>query len=151
MLLPWILGPMFGKIADKQKPELLVVGGLLLSLLGWVPLSYISENTVRQRVILFVSLLFMGTFFAIVQTSSSVQINKIVREEHERCPGTFGPHGGTAQANAFIVEAFAVGSLIGAFVAWGCLQGQGWSFLCYLATIICAASAILVNLVSGLH
>ena len=114
-------------------------------------LPQISGNTRPQQIALWISLVILGTCFATVQTCSSVRINLVIVEEVKRSQDIFGPHGGSGQANAFIVVAYSIGAFLGPFLGGWFLQQQGWAFFCYFTMALCSTSAILMGLFSGVH
>ncbi|KAI9887353.1 MAG: hypothetical protein M1823_000869 [Watsoniomyces obsoletus] len=148
-LAPSILSPIAGYICDRYGARWLMSAGCIIAVPPLVLIRLVTENTMKQKVLLSALLAIMGTGFVLILVPAMAEMTYLVHAKEERRPGVFGEKGAYAQAYGLFNMAFAAGTLIGPL--WGGFveQKAGWGTVGWSLGLFVGVSVVPAVLFTG--
>lgn len=127
IVIPTLLSPVIGYLGDKYGGRWFAAAGYLLACPIFVLLRLVTHNSIRQKVLLVVLLVFIGLAMTLSFPLIMAEITHIVAaKEQSRPKGSYGKGGAYAQAYGLFNMAFALGTLVGPIWAGLIKQNYGW-------------------------
>ncbi|RDW81984.1 MFS transporter-like protein [Coleophoma cylindrospora] len=142
LLVPSFISPLIGAISDRYGPRWLVVGGFIFVVPFWVLLRLVTENTLKQKVLLCALLALIGVGLAFVMPPLMAEITYLVDAKEQANPGIFGANGAYAQAYSLFITAFAAGTLIGPIWAGYVRDKAGWGTMSWSLGLFSVAGMV---------
>jgi MFS family permease len=142
IIVPTFLAPVTGAISDHYGPRWLTVIGFTIALPFWVCLRFVTENTIRHKVLLSALLVLIGASLTCILSPLMAEITYVVDAKEKKNPGTFGKTGAYAQAYGLFVMSYAAGALVGPL--WGGLVNStaGWGTTTWTLGLLSASGAV---------
>ncbi|KAJ5055605.1 major facilitator superfamily domain-containing protein [Bipolaris maydis] len=146
IVIPSFLAPFWGWLCDKYGGRYLVVIGFLCGCPPLVCLRFVTENTMRDKVLLCALLAIVGLFIGMTFAPVMAEISAVAEAKERRLiasgrPG-FGKGGAFAQAYALFNMAFAGGSMAGPLLAGFIVEAHGWATMAAVLGGLSAAAAV---------
>jgi MFS family permease len=127
IVIPTLASPVIGYLGDKYGGRWFSAAGYLLACPMFVLLRLVTHNSIRQKVLLVVLLVFIGLAMTLSFPVIMAEITHIVAaKEQSRPKGSYGKGGAYAQAYGLFNMAFALGTLVGPIWAGLIKQSYGW-------------------------
>lgn len=127
VVIPTLVSPVIGYLGDKYGGRWFSTAGYLLACPMFVLLRLVNHNSIRQKVLLIVLLVFIGFAMTLSFPVIMAEITHIVAaKEQSRPKGSYGKGGAYAQAYGLFNMAFALGTLVGPIWAGLIKQNYGW-------------------------
>lgn len=127
IVIPTLLSPVIGYLGDKYGGRWFSAAGYLLACPMFILLRLVTHNSIRQKVLLVVLLVFIGLAMTLSFPPIMAEITHIVAaKEQSRPKGSYGKGGAYAQAYGLFNMAFALGTLVGPIWAGLIKQNYGW-------------------------
>lgn len=139
LIVPSLLAPAIGWVADRYGSRWLVVLGFLGGIPLYVLLRLINYNSIRQKVLLCALLSLIGITMTIVMGPLIAEITYVVEAEEKRSPGMYGKNGAYAQAYGLFTMAFSLGTLVGPFWSGFIEVAAGWDTMTWTLGLLSAA------------
>ncbi|EUC46692.1 hypothetical protein COCMIDRAFT_92194 [Bipolaris oryzae ATCC 44560] len=144
--IPSFLAPLWGWLCDKYGGRYIVVTGFLCGCPPLVCLRFVTENTIRDKVLLCALLAITGLFIGMTFAPVMAEISAVAEAKERKLiasgrPG-FGKGGAFAQAYALFNMAFAGGSMAGPLLAGFIVEAHGWATMAAVLGGLSAAAAI---------
>ena len=127
ILLPSLLQPIFGGITDRyqQGRRLLAAGGCLLATPAYILLRLVTQNTLRQKVLLCALLVIIGLAMAITMPAIIAEIGATVADAEKNDPRAI-KRSVIATGWSLVNGAYAAGCLVGPLFAGLIRNAAGW-------------------------
>ena len=146
IVLPTFLAPLIGYLTDRFGARYPTAVGFLLTAPPYICLRYVTENTIRDKVLLCALLALIGLFVTFTFPGIMAEISKVVeaKEEKMRQHGQkgWGKGGAYAQAYALFNMAYAGGCLVGPLLAGFVVEEHGWGTMAWVLGLLSAATAV---------
>jgi MFS family permease len=145
LVIPSLLSPFFGFISDRygsHGTRALCTIGFLGSIPFWVSLRFVTYNTIGQKVLLAVLLVFIGLCLTTGMAPLMAEIDHVVELEEKRKPGSFGKRGAAAQGFGLFNAAFALGALIGPLWSGFVVETAGWGTMGWTFAILGGSAGV---------
>jgi MFS family permease len=145
LVVPSLLSPLFGFISDRygsHGTRALCTTGFLSAIPFWISLRFVTYNTIGQKVLLSVLLVFIGLCLTTGMAPLMAEIDHVVELEEKRKPGTFGKRGAAAQGFGLFNAAFALGALIGPLWAGFVVENASWGTMGWTFAILSGSAAV---------
>ncbi|KAL5045434.1 major facilitator superfamily domain-containing protein [Aspergillus fruticulosus] len=142
LFIPSFLSTFIGSAVDKHGSRPVAISGFLLDVPTFFLLRLVSSNALRDRIILYVLLLFAGLAAALKTVSLMVEVTRAVEVKERLCPGIFGEKGGTAQAYGLFNAAWSGGQVVGPLVAGWLVDSWGWGVMVGVFGGVSAVTAV---------
>lgn len=127
IVIPTLLSPIIGYLGDKYGGRWFSAAGYFLACPMFVLLRLVNHNSIRQKVLLIVLLVFIGLAMTLSFPVIMAEITHIVAaKELSRPKGSYGKGGAYAQAYGLFNMGFALGTLVGPIWAGLIKQNYGW-------------------------
>ena len=149
IIIPNVVAPFIGILADKYGPRWLMAGGLLLATPFYVLLRLVTYDDIRQKVLLCALLALIGVTLTLTITPILAEIAYVIEAKEKKEPGIYGEKGAYAQAYGLFNTAFAAGTLIGPIWAGFVLQKAGWGTMSWTLGLLSGISAVPVFIWTG--
>ncbi|OAA76021.1 Major facilitator superfamily domain, general substrate transporter [Akanthomyces lecanii RCEF 1005] len=149
VLLPGFLSPLVGMLSDRYGTKWLATLGFLLSVPVFASLRFVTENTLRHKVLFGALLALMGVALAFSSTPLMAEITYAIHDKERRQPGVWGPKGVYGVGFGLFTTAFALGGVVGSFMGGYLYQGPGWGVFGWGFSIWCAGGAAVCALFVG--
>ena len=150
VLLPSLLQPIFGAITDKyqQGRRLLAAGGCLLATPAYVLLRLVTQDTLRQKIMLCALLVVIGLAMAIALPAIIAEIGAIVADAKKNDPQAIN---GSAIATGWsLVNAvYAARCLLGPLFAGLIRNAAGWQTMTWCLGLLSAVTGVFLLLCLG--
>ena len=149
LVLPSIMGPLFGLLVDRVGAKMVLVTSYsgLLPLL--IVLRFVDQNDQSHLALLCIILIVIGVCINATMTSVSSEIAYVVEDKSAAEPGVFGDKGAYASAFGLMNVAYAVGELAGPLLGGWLMDTIGWGWVTFSAGVLCGISVIPTALFSG--
>jgi MFS family permease len=149
--IPHLLDPVVGYLNDKlpSSRRYLASGALFATIPVVVCLRFVTEDSMRHKVLLCALLALLGVCLAFLMPPILVEASYIVQEKEEKNPNIFGKGGAMALSYGILNAAFAAGSIVGPFFAGFIRQSAGWSTMAWALALLTGVSGIPVLLFLG--
>lgn len=149
LAIPRVMDPLVGYLVDKwpKSRRCLAAGALLGVTPALVCMRYVTENGLRDKVLLCSLLGLLGLFVAMFETPVLFETFSLVQQEETLATGVAG--GTTALVFGISHGAFAGGGLIGPFFGGFVRDAYGWSTVTWVLALPTGLSAILLLVVFG--
>ncbi|KAF2736523.1 MFS transporter-like protein [Polyplosphaeria fusca] len=146
VVIPTFLSPLCGMLADRVGGRYPASAGFLLSVVPFVCLRYVDENTIQDKVLVCALLALIGLFLSFTFPPIMAEISGIVEAKEKKMvengrPG-YGTGGAYAQAYALFNVAFAAGCMVGPLLAGFIVQDKGWATMAWVLGLLCGITAI---------
>ncbi|UNI23943.1 hypothetical protein JDV02_009731 [Purpureocillium takamizusanense] len=149
VLLPGFLSPVVGSVADRYGTKWLSFAGFVLSVPLFVCLRFVTENTLTQKVLLGALLTLMGIALTLSSTPLMAEITYVIEDKEKGRPGIWGTKGVYGVGFGLFTTSFALGGVIGSFMAGYLYDGPGWETFGWAFGIWCAGGAMICLLFVG--
>lgn len=127
IVIPTLASPVIGYLGDKYGGRWFSAVGYLLACPMFVLLRLVTHNSIRQKVLLIVLMVFIGFAMTLSFPVIMAEITHIVAaKEQSRPKGSYGKGGAYAQAYGLFNMGFALGTLVGPIWAGLIKQNYGW-------------------------
>ncbi|GJN81595.1 hypothetical protein PLIIFM63780_005130 [Purpureocillium lilacinum] len=143
VLLPGFLSPLVGSVADRYGTKWLSFAGFALSVPLFVCLRFVAENTLSQKVLLGALLTLMGIALTLSSTPLMAEITYVIEDKDKEKPGIWGTKGVYGVGFGLFTTSFALGGVIGSFMAGYLYDGPGWETFGWAFGIWCAGGAVI--------
>ncbi|KAE8376988.1 major facilitator superfamily domain-containing protein [Aspergillus bertholletiae] len=151
LCIPHIIDPLVGFINDKY-PNLrryIAAGALFATVPVIVCFRFVTEDSIRQKVLLCALLALLGFCLASLMPPILVEASYVVQEKEEKNPNIFGKGGAMALSYGILNAAFAAGTIVGPFFAGFIRENTGWGTMSWALALLTGVSAIPVLLFLG--
>ena len=142
MCLPGLLSPAVGDLCDRHGSKWLSCSGFALSVPLFVCLRFVTHDTTAQKVLFGALLTLLGCALTLSSTPLMADITYVIEEKEKRSPGIWGPRGVSGVGYALFTTSFALGGVLGSFVA-GYLYAASWGTFGWSVGVWCAGGAVL--------
>ncbi|TVY46939.1 putative MFS-type transporter [Lachnellula occidentalis] len=149
LVIPALLGPVFGFFSDKYGTRAPTTIGYLGAVPCWILLRFVTYDSIGQKVLLCALLALLGLFLTMVFPAVMAEIDHTVALEEKRRPGGFGKRGAAAQGFGLFNFAYAGGSLVGPLWAGFIVQNYDWGTMGWSLGILSAVAAVIAFLWTG--
>lgn len=149
LVIPALLGPLFGFLSDRYGGRLFTTVGMLGSVPCWILLRFVTYNSIGQKVLLCALLALIGLFMSMAFPAIMAEIDHSVAQEEKRRPGSLGKRGAAAQGFGLFNVAYACGSLVGPLWAGFIVQQAGWGTMGWSLAILSAVAAVVTFFWTG--
>jgi MFS family permease len=148
LMVPNILDPVSGYLIDRWPAYRRFQSSI--ALFAVVPvlvcMRYVTENSMRDKVLLCALLALVGACIGFLEPPIMVEISCMVEDLEAHNPGVFGRGGATALAYGISNSAFAAGSMIGPFIGGFIRDRCGWATMSWTLAVPLGISGVLVLL-----
>lgn len=141
-LSPSFIQPIFGWLVDRQGPRYISFVGLVICVPAWVCLRFITDNSMPHKVLFCFLLFVIGLGTSLTLSGAMAEFTYICAEKERKNPGSMGKGGAYAQSYGLFNVTWALGSLIGAYLAGGIRQSAGWGTMTWTFALICGVFSI---------
>ncbi|KAK6428406.1 hypothetical protein LTR95_015447 [Oleoguttula sp. CCFEE 5521] len=147
LAIPSLLGPLFGWMADRYGPRWVATIAFAAMCPLVILLRIVSQNTVHDKVVLFVLLGLIGICPEAAFTPITADITAVATE----FDAAKGRRKGAsyAQASGLFSAAFALGNTVGPLATSGLMEVGGWGTMNLVMGVVTGASAIPIVLLCG--
>ncbi|EUC32249.1 hypothetical protein COCCADRAFT_37771 [Bipolaris zeicola 26-R-13] len=144
--IPSFLAPLWGWLCDKYGGRYLVIIGFLCGCPPLVCLRFVTESTMRDKVLLCALLAIVGLTIGMTFPPVMAEISAVAEAKERKLiasgrPG-FGKGGAFAQAYALFNMAFAGGSMAGPLLAGFIVEAHGWATMAAVLGGLSAVAAV---------
>lgn len=157
IILPTFIGPVVGGLSDKYGPRWFTAGGFLFTVPFFVCFRFVTENTIRHKVMLCGLLAALGLGEALQVAPLMAEISWAADDGHSRDGGTSEdgeeeeasavPY---AQAYALYTISYALGAVIGPLLSGMIRHSAGFGTVGWSLAILNGVTAlIMLNWVGG--
>lgn len=142
LLLPSLLSPIIGKLADRYGARWFATVGFLLATPFLVLLRFVADGALVSKVLMCTLFVLLGLSFDLMIGPLMAEISWAVEDEEERSPGLFGEKGAYAQAYGLFNTAWAAGCLVGPL--WGGMvkETAGWGTMTWTLALLSGVTAV---------
>ena len=149
LVAPAFMAPYIGHLADKYGSKWFVSAGFMMACPLWALLGRITHDG-TSGIVLFCALLgVLGFALTLVGAPLMVSITLSMESYEARRPGSFGPKGAIAQANAFYSSSFAAGCLVGPLWAGVVEEFRDWKTMTWSFALLSGIMAVVVVMFIG--
>lgn len=141
--------PLVGILSDRHGTRWLSAGAFAAGVPVMVCLRFVSENTLRHKILLGALLFLEGTVLTITATPLMAEITYAIESKAKRRPGIWGDKGVYGIGYGLFTNAFALGGTVGSLVAGYVVAGAGWGTLTWVLAVFSASGAVVVALWCG--
>lgn len=145
LVLPSFLAPIVGYLTDRVGARYPAALGFLLAAPPLICLRFVTENSLRQKVLLCALLAMVGLALTFTMPPVMTEISKVVeaKERNMVVNGEkgWGKGGGVAQAFGLYNMAFAAGCLAGPLLAGFIVDEEGWGVMSWVLGLLSAVTA----------
>ncbi|KAL2126090.1 hypothetical protein VTI74DRAFT_1720 [Chaetomium olivicolor] len=149
VLLPGFLSPAVGTMADRYGAKWLSFAGFTISIPLFVCLRFVTENTSSQKALFGVLLTLLGVALTLSSTPLMAEIMYIIEDKEKQQPGLWGAKGVYGVGFGLFTTSFALGGVIGSFMAGYLYSGLGWEIFGWAFGIWCAGGAVICATLVG--
>ncbi|KAG0153696.1 hypothetical protein PDIDSM_2350 [Penicillium digitatum] len=151
LMVPHVFDPLTGFIIDKypNSCRYLAAGGFLASVPVMVLLRFVTDNSIKHKILLCALLACVGLCFAVAMPPLVTEVFFAVKEKEDQTPDIFCRGGAMALAFGLSNMGFAAGSLIGPFFAGYIRQETGWGAMGWALGLIAGISSVPILLFVG--
>lgn len=143
IVIPTLASPFIGYLGDKYGGRWFAAAGYLLACPMFVLLRLVTYNSLRQKVLLVVLLVFIGLAMTLSFPLIMAEITHVVAaKELSRPKGSFGKGGAYAQAYGLFNTAFAAGTLVGPIWAGMIKQNYGWATMAWTLGLLSGVTTV---------
>ncbi|KAE8333893.1 major facilitator superfamily domain-containing protein [Aspergillus sergii] len=149
--IPHLIDPIVGFLNDKcpDARRYLAAGALFATVPVIVCFRFVTEDSMRQKVLLCALLALLGACLAFLMPPILVEASYVVQEKEEKNPNIFGKGGAMALSYGILNAAFAAGSIVGPFFAGFIRESAGWATMSWALALLTGVSAVPVLLFLG--
>ena len=145
-MIPGLLGPYVGTIADRHGSRWLSAIAFLLMCPLMVLLRFINHDGTGQVVLLCTLLALIGIASTMCFVPLSTEFVRIIGAKERKHPGIFGKGGAVAQAYALFNMSFAAGTVVGPLWAGLVVDQAGWTTMTWSLGLLSGITTIPVLL-----
>lgn len=149
VFLPGFLSPVVGVLCDRYGTKWLSCSGFAMSIPIFVCLRFVTSNTISQKVLFGVLLTLMGVALTLSSTPLMAEITYVIEEKEKKQPGIWGVKGVYGVGFGLFTTSFALGGVIGSFMAGYLYEGLGWATFGWVFGVWCAGGALICGLFVG--
>ena len=131
------LQPLYGSLVDREGPRIIAFAGLVMCVPPWVCLRFVTSNSMSHKVLFCFLLFVIGLGSSFTMAGGMAEFTYICAEKERKAPGSMGKGGAYAQSYALFNVTWALGGLIGAFLAGGIRQNAGWGTMTWAFALLC--------------
>jgi MFS family permease len=146
LVLPSFLAPVVGYLTDRIGARYPAGLGFLLAAPPLVCLRFVTENSLRQKVLLCALLALIGLALTFTMPPVMAEISKVVEAKEKNMAANgekgWGKGGGVAQAFGLYNMAFAGGCLVGPLLAGFIADEKGWNTMSWVLGLLSAVTAV---------
>lgn len=149
VFLPGFLSPIVGNLSDRYGTKWLSCSGFLASIPIFVCLRFVTSNTTSQKVLFGVLLTLMGIALTLSSTPLMAEITYVIEAKEKKQPGIWGAKGVYGVGFGLFTTSFALGGVMGSFMAGYLYEGPGWETFGWAFAVWCAGGAMICGLFVG--
>ncbi|MCJ1476408.1 hypothetical protein MMC13_005074 [Lambiella insularis] len=142
LIVPSLVAPYIGFIADKYGPRYLAFAGFLFICPFLILLRLVTFDSLPQKAGLCVLLALVGFGLAVAMVPLLAEVTYVVEAKERATPGIFGERGAYAQAYALFNVFFAAGTLIGPIWGGFVVRSSGWRVMTLTLGVLAAVTAV---------
>ncbi|KAF2197813.1 MFS general substrate transporter [Delitschia confertaspora ATCC 74209] len=146
LVIPSFIEPLVGYITDRIGPRYPAAFGFLLAVPPFVCLRYVTDNTIRDKVLICALLGIIGLALALTFPPFMAEISAVVAGKQakmlEKGEKGYGEGGAYAQAYGLFNMAFAGGCLVGPLLAGFVVENRGWGTMSWVLGLLAGVTAI---------
>jgi len=131
------LQPLYGSLVDREGPRYIASAGLAICVPPWVCLRLVTSDSMSHKVLFCFLLFIIGLGSSLTMAGGMAEFTYICAEKERKAPGSMGEGGAYAQSYALFNITWALGSLIGAYLAGGIRQNAGWGTMTWTFALLC--------------
>ena len=134
--------PLYGWLVDREGPRYIAFAGLVICVPPWICLRFVTNDSMSHKVLFCFLLFAIGFGSSLTMASGMAEFTYVCAEKEQKTPGSMGKGGAYAQSYALFNVTWALGSLIGAYLAGGIRQNAGWSTMTWTFALFCGVFSI---------
>ncbi|KAI0406018.1 MFS transporter-like protein [Xylaria palmicola] len=144
LFIPGFIAPLAGWLSDKYGAKWPSFAGFVLTVPILISLRFVTENTIRHKVLLAFLLALAGITLPFSMTPLMAEISYVIEAKEAENPGIFGEKGVYGLAYGLFNMAFALGGIIGPIWAGYVVNSVGWGTLTWNFGLWSASAAVAV-------
>ncbi len=149
IFIPGFVSPYVGKLTDRYGAKWLAFAGFVASIPLLICLRFVTENTIRQKILLGALLALLGLTLTISNVPLMAEITFTIEAKEHRNPGIWGEKGVYGIGYGLFCTAFALGGTIGTLVSGYVKAEAGWGIMTWVIALWCASAAVVIALWVG--
>jgi MFS family permease len=148
-MVPGFFAPLVGILSDRYGAKWPSFAGFVASVPLLICLRFVTENTIRHKVLFSALLVLLGFAMCLSNTPLMAEITYAIEEKEARRPGMWGEKGVYGIAYGLFTTAFALGGFVGSLMTGYLVAGPGWGTMTWALAIWSAGGAVVVAFFLG--